>query len=233
MALVFGVSPGARGGISLAALYSRGTLPASLLVATTVASIDEALARIVGTVGEWGELGAVGIAAPLTWSGTPRGAREVDALLRKRLPTWAPRSWVRPPVAQPTGIALQGPALTWGLASEIRAGQLPRHSVFECHPRVALARLWPDRRDDILGYVTKNGSAARHVAALVEAFADAGILRLEDAPPATAGELEALVAALTALGVSMPEAGFIVHELAGGDLRPVGRRPVVLLESLP
>jgi hypothetical protein len=233
MALVFGASPGARGGLGLAAIYWSGRPPASLIMATRLGTADEALGRLVGTVGEWGELSAVAVAAPLTWSGGPRGRRAVDAALRKRLPSWAPRTWVRPPLAMPSAVVLQGAALTWGLANEIREGLLPHHTVIEAHPRLALARVFADRRDSVLGSLAAKDSPEMHVGALVTALAEAGVLRLEAEAPRTSIELEAVVAALAALGVAVPDAGLVTQELSGGEVRPLGKRPVVLLEALP
>jgi len=233
MALVFGVTPGARGGMSLAALYWNGKSPASLIVMASVGTIDEALAKIVGTTGEWGELNAVGIAAPLTWAGTPKGTRPVDVELRKSLPKWAPRTWARPPLALPSPIVVQGIALTWALASEIRHEQLPKHAVVECHPRLALTHLWPDARETILGYAGKGPNIDGCVDKLVTAFTDSGLVRIETERPKTPVELEAMVAAVTALAVAIPDMGLVVHELAGGEVKPVGKRPVVVLEALP
>jgi hypothetical protein len=231
--LVFGVTPGARGGMALASLFWQGKSPASLIVMASVGTIDEALGRIIGTTGEWGELNAVAIAAPLTWAGTPKGTRPVDIELRKKLPKWAPRTWVRPPLALPSPIVVQGIALTWALASEIRHEQLPKHAVVECHPRLILTRLWPDAKEAILGYAGKGPAIEHWVERLVAAFTDSGLVRIESEPPKTPVELEAMVAAVTALAIAVPDAGLVVHELAGGDVRPVGKRPVALLEALP
>jgi hypothetical protein len=234
MALVFGVAPSVRGGLALGALYWQGKAPASLIVAVSVPSVDEALSRIVGTTGEWGELQAVGIASPLTWSGSPAGVRHVDKALKKRLPKWAPRTWVRGPLNTPSSTTIQGPALTWGLATEIRHGQLPHHAVIECSPKLSLTRLLPDSQEALLGYAGRSAGAAQHVRTLLTSFVSTGILRLETEPaPTTAFELDALVCALTSLGVAAPDSGIVTHELQGGDLRPVGKRPVVVLEALP
>jgi len=233
MALVFGVTPGARGGMALASLFWQGKPPASLIVTASVGTIDEALGRIIGTAGEWGELSAVAIAAPLTWAGTPKGTRPVDVELRQRLPKWAPRTWVRPPLALPSPIVVQGIALTWALASEIRHEQLPKHAVVECHPRLALTRLWPDANEAIRGYAGKGPDIDGWVDRLVTSFTDSGVVRIETERPKTPVELEAMVAAVTALAVAVPDTGLVVHELQGGEVRPVGKRPVVVLEALP
>jgi hypothetical protein len=72
------------------------------------------------------------------------------------------------------------------------------------------------------------------VQTLLAAFGSTGILRVEsEVVPTTAQELDALVCAFTALGVAAPDSGIVINELQGGDLRPVGKRPVVVLEALP
>ena len=136
-------------------------------------------------------------------------------------------------MALPSAVTIQGPALTWAIAEEIRQGQLPHHIVVECHPRLSLALLWPDAQADVLGYATAEPAAAKHLAALKANFSDHGIVHFEDRGPQTAGELEALVAALTGLGVAVPDAGLVVHQHTGGDIRPVGKRAVAVLAALP
>lgn len=236
MALVFGVSPSRKGSLGFCALYWQARLPASLIQIGPAATVDETRARLVGLVGEWGELAAVAVASPLTWSGTSRGVRAVDVLLRRRLPAWAPKTWVRSPLTLPSPVAIQGPALAWWLADEIRHNQLPRHALVESQPRVSLVQLWPDRQVAVLGYAAPKATETvrrRHIAELFAAFVDAGIVRPEVDGPQTPVDLEALVSALTALGVAAPESGLVVHELRGGEIRPIGRRPVVVLAGLP
>jgi len=236
MSLFIGVSPAARGGLSLATLFWNGQWPVSLLSVQRLGSVEDTVNRIVGMVGEWGELSAVGIDAPLTWSGAAGGWREVDGLVRKRLPPWAPRGWVRPPLALPSSVTVQGVALAWSLASEIRQGQLPRHSVIETRSRVSLAQLVPDLSLALTRYASPRVAAPTrqaHVTKIVERFVDAGLVRLELGDAIDGPGLEALIGGLTALGVAIPDAGLVVHELGGGSIRPVGRRPVALLVALP
>lgn len=233
MAVVFGVRPAPRVGISLVSLYWQSKLPATSILSMTVPSVAAAIDQIIGTVGEWGELSAVAIAAPLTWSSAPNGRREVDDILRKRLPRWASRSWLRPPASLSSAVTVQGAALALALASEIRQDQLPHHTVVECHPRLTLARLWPDASTSVVGYLRGTKENPRHVDALLTQFVDAGIVNLDDHRPHNAGELEALAAALTALGVAVPDVGFVVQQHVGGDLRPVGKRAIAMLAALP
>jgi hypothetical protein len=233
MAVVFGVRPAPRAGISLVSLYWQSKLPATSILSVTVPSVEAALCQIIGTVGEWGDLSAVAVAAPLTWSLALHGRREVDDILRKRLPRWASRTWLRYPGATAGAVAVQGPALVLALAAEIRQNQLPHHTVVECHPRLTLARLWPDSSASVTGYLRGSKENPRHIASLLAQFSDAGIVHFEDRGPHNAGELEALVAALTALGVAVPDAGLVVQQHAGGQVRPVGKRAVAVLAALP
>ncbi len=233
MAVVFGVNPRARAGISLVALYWQDKFPATLVVSRVCEGVDDAVGRIVGTVGEWGELQAVAVAAPLTWSNSAKGVRGADNALKKRLPRWAPRSWVRSPLARPSVVTVQGMALAWAIAEEIRSNQLPRHQLVECHPRFSLAHLWPEAREDILAYAKGPKGDAASVQALVTRFVEGGLVQLEECAIETAGELDALVAALTALGLAAPDSGLVVHEHVGSELRPVGKRPMAYLVALP
>ncbi len=236
MPIVFGVNPGGKSNFALATLFWSGQLPASLIATRSLSGVDEALYDIIGVVGEWGELSAVAIDAPLSWGGSPSGWRRSDRLLQKRLPEWAPRTWHRAPNSLPGSVSVQGPALTWGLASEIKAGQLPHHTVLETNARVALALVAPDQKEHLLAAYSSRTEAAerkRHVQEVVGHFVDAGLLRIEAEEPCTAEELDAFACAMTALAVAVPETGLVTHELAGGDIRPVGKRPLVILEALP
>ena len=236
MAIVIGVNPGGRNAFATAALYWNKRLPASLINVESFSCVDEAMTRIIGVVGEWGELAAVAVDAPLTWSGSLNGVRPCDVLVKKRVPAWAPRTWHKSPTSLSGNIAMQGPALAWSLAHEIKTGALPQHTLIETNPKVSLALALAGLKESVLGYSASKSSAAsklEHVEQLVTHFVDAGILKLEVAGPRTGDGLEALVCALVALAVTAPEAGLVTQELAGGDIRPLGARKVVLLEALP
>ncbi|MBN1960914.1 MAG: DUF429 domain-containing protein [Deltaproteobacteria bacterium] len=234
MGVVFGIRPAPRVGISVVSLYWQAKLPAMSILATTVPSVTSAMSQIIGTVGEWGELSAIAIAAPLTWSGAKHGRRAIDNVLRQNLPRWASRTWVRLPLAQSSAVTVQGTAIALSLANEIRQGQLPHHAVVECNPRYSLAYLWPDFSQSVLEYLRGTKEDQNHIEKLLQQFHDAGVVRYEeDHRPQNAGELEAFAAALTALGVAEPQMGLVVQQHAGGDIRPVGKRVVATLLALP
>ncbi len=236
MGVVIGAHPGGRSKYAVSALFYGANLPALMFRSRAYSGTDEVLADIVGTYGEWGELAAVAIDAPLTWAGGQSGWRDCDLEIRERLPGWVPRTWIRPPNAISGAIGVQGPALAWSLAQEIRSGQLPKHRVVETNPRVGLARIAPDLRDAILTYrEPKQSAKSRRAAldALLTRFTDAGLITLEDTPPASSSELDALICAIVALANAHPETGLIVQSFTGGDIRPVGQREVSLLYGIP
>jgi len=234
MSIFFGATPGRKGQFGVAALYFKDQLPASVLRLRAVACVDDALREIIAVAGEWSEMSAVGVAAPLSWDGSARGLRPCDHEILERLPTWAPRPWVRSAVALPGAVALQGPALAWALANEIKSGQLPKHAVFETLPRASLALLAPEHKSDLLLLSGRPTPAAhaKAVARLLARLTDSNIVRFDVPPPTTLFALEAVVSALIALAVTSPALGLVTRELDGGNLRPLGARPVVLLEAL-
>jgi hypothetical protein len=236
MAIVFGAHPGGKNAFALTTLFYQGRLPASLVVARSVSSVEEAKNHVIGVVGEWGEVGVLAMNAPLSWSGTLGGWRDCDLALKKKLPEWAPRTWYRSPNALPGAQGVQGPALAWALADEVRRHQLPQHQLIETHAKLSLTHVAKDRKDDLLKLWGRSSKEARlgHVERLVEHFIDAGIIRLEvTEPPRSVEMLESLVAAVTALAVAAPDTGLVTQTLEGGELRPAGKRQVVVLEALP
>lgn len=236
MAILLGVRPGGRDGFAVSALFWTGRLPGRLIASHSFSGVRSVLHNILGIVGEWGALDAVAIDAPLTWSGSENGERPADAALRDLTPPWVPRTWFRPPNALPGAVAIQGPALAWVLALEAKRGNLPPHTVVETHSRGSLSRIARDLPASVVGYRDRAlDEAARqtHRLSLVNRFVDAGIVSLEIPPPQTPEELESLVCAVTAMAVAFPECGLTVHELEGGDIRPVGTRSVALLSALP
>ncbi len=236
MAIVFGVNPGGKNSFASAALFWSGRLPASLVALDTSSSVEEAKLHIIGVVGEWGDLAAVAIDAPLTWSGELNGWRASDHALKKRMPSWASSQWHRAPTSLAGSIGVQGPALAWCLASEIKGGALPQHTMVETNPRVCLALVAPALQDSLLAYTahkTPRTQKREAVERLVTHFVESGVVKLEAPAPQTPEELEALVCAVVALGVAAPDSGLVTHELPGGEIRPLGARPIVLLEALP
>lgn len=236
MAILIGVDPGGRNSFAVSALFWSGRLPAMHIGCRSYSGVDAVLRDISSVFGEWGELSAVAISAPLTWSGAPSGWRDCDLALRDRLPSWAPATWLRAPNTQPGAVVVQGPALAWALAREIKGGVLPSHPVVETHPLVSLARTMPDLKDSILGYRRRNVAARsrqKHTRRLIDRFVDAGIMKLESDVPTTAAELHASVAAIVALGCAFPDSGLVTHESKGGEIRPVGMRKLVILDALP
>lgn len=236
MSVVIGVHPGGKNKFAVCALFWNGRPPASLFRSRSYSGVDEVLADIVGTYGEWGDLKSVAIDAPLTWAGSHSGWRPCDLALRKALPKWAPRTWIRPPNTLPGAISVQGPALAWALAHEIKRAQLPEHSLVETHPRLALSHIASDLQAAVLGYRNRDLKPARlraHLTRLTQRIVDAGIVRMETEPPQTADELDAMVCAVTALGKAEPDSGLVLAEWAGGEIRPVGKRPLVILRALP
>ena len=234
--ILIGVSPGGRNKFATTALFFSGRLPASIVFTRVQSGVDDVLGSVVGIVGEWGELSAVAVAAPLTWSGVPSGWRACDRTMRKLFPAWMPKTWWRPPNLLPGSVAVQGPALAWALAREIKAGILPQHHLYETHPRASLALVAGDLKASILGYRQAGTTAPqkrKHIARLLETFRDAGAVKTEVEPPHTADELDALICAVTALGAVAPESGLVVHELEGGEIRPVGKRALAILKALP
>ena len=236
MAVFIGVQPGGRGAFAICALYCAGPLPAALFQARSYGGVDEALGHILGICNEWGGLQHLAIGAPLSWSGSPSGWRRCDRQLRRQLPDWAPASWLRAPNSLPGAISVQGPALLWRLAKEVREGNLGEHAAVETCPRIGLVHVLRERNEAVLGYRDRSQTVLQrraHVQALVQRLTEPGVLRLERDVPTTPDQLDALVAALVALGLGIPDAGVVVQELEGGDIRPVGRRPLALLRALP
>lgn len=236
MSVFIGVYPGGRNKLAVCSSFFTGKLPVMFVGARSHSGVEAALKDVVGVAGEWGELGAVAIAAPLTWSGAPNGLRPCDLTLRSMLPSWVPQTWVRAPNSLPGAIAVQGPALAWVLAQEVRGGSLPRHKMLETHPLVSLVNVGRHLRKQILGYRKPGLDATtrrRHVARLVEGFVDAGLVKLELGPPQTSEELDALVCSLTALAVGVPDCGLVTEELEAGDIRPLGHRTPVVIRALP
>ena len=236
MAIIIGVQPGGKGKFSVCSLYWNGRLPAIAFKARSYSGVDEVLADIVGVSGEWGELNSVAIAAPLSWSGTPSGWRKCDRQLRKVLPDWVPSTWIRAPNSLPGALSVQGPALTWALAREAKMGTIPAHAVVETHPRACLVHVARDLKTAVLNYrdpeVSLN-TRKKHCARLLERITEPGMVRIDAEAPKSADELDALVCSLVALGCAYPETGLVIHELPGGDIRPVGKRSLCILQAFP
>jgi predicted nuclease with RNAse H fold len=236
MAILVGVQPGGKGKFAVCAVYWSGTLPGIVVSARAHSGVDEVLAHILGISGEWDVLNMVAIASPLTWSGSHSGWRKCDKQLRKSMPSWAPDVWFRAPNNLPGSISVQGPALTWAMAKEAKLGQLPAHGVVETHPRACLAHIASDMRHAVLGYRKRDATPAtqkKHIDALTARLTEPGILRFDVGQPQTSDELDALVCAMVALGVGVPECGLVMQELAGGDIRPVGKRSLMILSAFP
>lgn len=236
MSVLIGVHPGGRMKFAVCALFWNGRLPVSLFRARSYSGVDDVLADIVGVQGEWGSLAGIAIDAPLTWSGAPSGWRACDLNLRQTLPSWVPKTWIRPPTTIPGATAVQGPALGWALAQEIKNGQLPEHGLVETNPRLSLASIASDLREAVLGYRGRDAtpeSTAAHIKRLVERLEETGIIRIEEEPPKTPDELDALACAVVALARAYPETGLVLGEWQGGDIRPIGRRQVAILRGLP
>ena len=236
MAIVVGVHPGGRNSFAITALYWTGHLPAMVIGSRTYSGVDSVLNDIIGVFGEWGELSNAVIDAPLTWCGSPNGWRESDQRLREMIPSWAPRSWHRSSNALPGSTGIQGPALTWSLALETKRGTLPKHEVFESHPRIALGRVFRDLGDVILAYRKREVPKAerkKHIDTIVTRFVDAGVVKFETDPPSREQEIDSLVCGITGIGAGFPESGLVTHQLPGGNIRPVGKRSIVMLDALP
>ncbi|MCB0063664.1 MAG: DUF429 domain-containing protein [Caldilineaceae bacterium] len=236
MAILVGMHPGGRNSFAISALFWTGRLPALLIGSRAYSGVNAVLYDIMSVFGEWGELTAAAIASPLTWSGTPDGRRDCDRALKELVPAWAPSNWLRAPNVLPGSVGIQGPALAWSLAVEAKQGNLPKHQIYETHPRLSLGRFARDLREPLCGYrqrsITKD-ERTKYVTRLVDRLVDPGIIRIETDTPQIPEELEALVCATTALAVAFPQCGLITREMSGGDIRPVGRRSVILLEALP
>ncbi len=236
MPILIGAHPGGRNSFAVTALFWTGRLPCMVVGVRSYSGVDAVCKDIMGVFGEWGEMTAAGIDAPLTWSGTPNGWRACDLALKELTPEWAPKTWNRAPNALPGTVGVQGPALTWAMAAEAKRGTLPEHQVYETNPRLSLARINPDNRAAVLGYRKRETAAParkKHVEKLAERFSDAGVVKYEVNPPATADELDALVSAVSALAVAFPECGVLARTLEGGEIRPVGKRSLVILDGLP
>ncbi|MEE8409767.1 MAG: hypothetical protein V3T05_09195 [Myxococcota bacterium] len=236
MSILLGVHPGGRNKFAVCALFYSGRFPAMVVRVRSHSGVEAVLQDIIGVVGEWGELDATAVNSPLTWSGAPNGWRDCDSRLRQMLPAWAPRAWVRPPNSLAGAVAVQGPALAWALAQEVKRGLLPKHKMVETHSRVSLANVARHMSTSVIALARpglKASTRRRHIARLVEDLVDAGLIKLEVEPPDTVEELAALVCAITALGAASAESGLVVAQLPGGDIRPIGKRPVVVLQALP
>jgi hypothetical protein len=236
MPILLGVRPGGRDGFAVAAIFTEGRLPGRLILSDTLSGVRAVLDRILGVIGEWGELTAAAIDAPLSWSGSPTGRREGDELLQNLVPDWVPKNWFPSPNAMQGAVAIQGPALAWAMAAEAKQKNLPTHEIYETHPRASLARTLRTEREAILAYRDRDIPTAdrtAHVRRILGCLLDAGVLVIETSTPETPVELEATVCAVTAMAVAFPNAGFAVHELGGGEIRPVGRRQIIVLGGLP
>ncbi len=236
MSVLIGAHPGGKNRYAVCGLFYGGTLPALLFRSRAYSGTQDVLSEIVGAAGEWGGLAAVAIDAPLTWSGGTSGWRDADEALRTLWPEWLPTRWLKPPNALTGAVAVQGPALAWSLAREIRNEILPPHRVVETHPRLGLARIGEKCRDAVLTYrdnTARPEARKKAISTLLDRFIDAGVVQLEDRPPKNHAELDALVAAVVALGTAFPESGVVVSSHPGSELRPVGDRPVNILDRLP
>ncbi len=186
MSVLIGVHPGGKAKFAVCALFWSGKPPVSVFRARSYSGVDDVLADIVGVHGEWGSLAGVAIDAPLTWSGAPSGWRSCDLALRQSLPSWVPKTWIRPPTTLPGAIAVQGPALGWALAQEIKSGALPEISLVETHPRLSLACVANDMQPDVLGYRGRDASpeqVATHIQRLANRFEETGVARIDQEPP--------------------------------------------------
>lgn len=234
--MVLGIIPGRKGKFALCALFHKPDSPPSVVNMTSLTSVEHALQTVVGVVGEWTELSATVIAAPLSWSAACDGWRGCDLSLRKRMPAWVPRAWVRAPNAVLGTVSMQGPALALAMANEIRIGQLPRHRLLETNPRVSLALALPDAQNDIRACFAQAGSLDASAAAAKRICArliDKRLLAFDVPQPTSPHEIEAIVAALTGLAHVSPDFGLPTAHWAGGDLRPLGKRPLVVLDAIP
>lgn len=236
MPVFVGVNPGGRGNFAVSAILYQGSLPAMVVTSRAYSSVQQVLNDILGVIGEWDHLGAAAIDAPLTWSAEESGWRGCDQKLREHLPPWASKTWLRSPNALPGAVAVQGPALTWAMAYEAKRGTLGSHPVYESHAIASLAKLVSDRREAVMEYSKRSVPAAQrraHLETLTQFFEDAGIVRCDPGRPTSAEELNALVCALAALGHSHPESGLVTVSFEGAEIRPVGRRELILLAGLP
>jgi hypothetical protein len=232
--VLIGVHPGGKLKFAVCALFWNGKLPVSVFRARSYSSVDDVLADIVGIQGEWGSLAGIAIDAPLTWSGAPSGWRNADLTLRKTLPKWVPKTWIRPPTTISGAVSVQGPALGWALAQEIKNGQLPEHSLIETNPRLSLAAVASDLKDSVIAYRGRNAELVPDaIKRLAHRFEETGVAKIEEEPPKTAEELDAFVCALVALGRAHPDSGLVLTEYQGGEIRPLGRRQLALLKGLP
>lgn len=232
--VLIGVHPGGRLKFAVCALYWNGKLPVSVFRARSYSGVDDVLADIVGVQGEWGALSGIAIDAPLTWSGAPSGWRACDLELRKHLPSWVPKTWIKAPTTIPGAIAVQGPALGWTLAQEIKLGTLPEHGLVETNPRISLAAVASDLKESVLAYRGRDTAAVPDaIRRLVGRFEETGVARIDEEPPKTADELDAFVCSLVALGRAHPESGLVLSDYQGGEIRPLGRRQVAILKGLP
>jgi len=235
MSIFLGVRPGGRNRFAVSALYCTGRLPGRLILSKSCTGVEEVLIQVLGVAGEWGELTAGAVEAPLSWSGSPTGRRDADDLIHKKVPAWAPSTWFRSPNATPGSVAIQGPALTWALAYEVKNGDMPKHEMYETHPRASLALCMRDLKEAVVGYRDPKTTAKdkhAHIARIVARLVDAGAVAPEIALPATAPELDAMVAAITVMGATMPDTGLVTHRFVGGGIRPLGNRSIIILDGL-
>ena len=120
-----GADPGGIGNFGLAFVDSSGQLRCS-----TVSSVDEAANQIVAA----GEPSGVGIDAPMWWSASRGGGRNVDEMLRER---YGISSGTVQSANSLRGAALIGGAL---LASRVRQ-HFPSIPITESHPKALLLAL--------------------------------------------------------------------------------------------
>lgn len=236
MAILLGVRPGGRNSFAVAALFWTGRLPGRLVLIKSHSGVQAVLNTIIGLVGEWGELTTVAVDAPLSWTGSATGWRPCDEAIRQLVPAGLPRTWVRSPNALPGAVGIQGTALTWTLALEAKEGNIPLHTAVETNARISMARCLRQAHGAISAYrhrATKAPARSLHVQSLTSQLVDAGTIVLEGSPPRSVEELDAVVSAVVAMAVAFPECGLVTHSFAGGNIRPVGSRSVVVLDALP
>lgn len=237
MEIFLGAQPAGANHFAVAAVYWTGQWPLTLIHCRSYQGLQPILQEILGICGEWGPIGALAVAAPLTWSSSPGGWRHCDRQLIGQLPTWAPKTWVRAPNSLPGAVTVQGPALIWALAKEHKQGTIPAHEVIETHPRLCLANLFPQLQEPLLIYRERQRSLQdrqRALEIIIKSLTNTGLFRWQTEEPTSADELDAWVCALVACGQrAAATSGLVIQQWAGGEIRPVGRRQVALLRALP
>jgi hypothetical protein len=157
--------------------------------------------------------------------------------LRAALPKGPARRWVMSPTSLVGAAAVLGPALAAFLRREGAGGLIPHVPVLETHPRASLLRLAPDLQDAARVYKSPRVPAEERAAAIgaINGWLEQHeVVAFEADRPATDDQLDAVIAAVVALGASGldPRLQVTGFDPDPGDVLPAGPTRLVVLNAL-